>query len=120
MNPADINNMPNGDQPAAGIGLDDVTFTLFRHKWLILAFFCMGIVGAIGVRFLKKPTYVSKSELMLHYVVARPVGPGADGGQALVPDLGAQAIINTEVVLLQSLDVATNAAAIVTPERLLA
>ena len=32
------------------MGLDDVLYTVFRHKWLILGFLCLGVLGAAAVR----------------------------------------------------------------------
>ena len=61
MNPANSPNAANGHHaPPAGFGVDDAIFTLFRHKWLILAFVCLGLVGAVAVRFVRPPLYVSK------------------------------------------------------------
>ena len=46
------------EQPAAGgLGMDDVFFTLFRHKLLILAFVCLGVIAAVVVRIVKPPLY---------------------------------------------------------------
>jgi uncharacterized protein involved in exopolysaccharide biosynthesis/Mrp family chromosome partitioning ATPase len=110
----------NGSKPqqaAPGIGLEDVCFTLFRHKWLILGFFCLGIMGAATVRFIKPPRYQSTAKVLIHYVEALP---RTDGEHSIGTESGSQSIISTEVEILRSLDVATNAAAIVTPERILA
>ena len=51
------------------MSLDDILFTLFRHKWLILCFVLLAIVGAVAVRVVRPPVYVSKAKLMVHYVV---------------------------------------------------
>jgi len=58
--------------------LDDVLFTLFRHKWLILAFVCLGVV-ALGRAFSAAPPYVSYAKLMVHYVVETRTPAGRRG-----------------------------------------
>src|SRR6266446_344055 len=121
MNSVDNKNSANGQPPASGMSLDDVMFTLFRHKWLILGFVCLGAVGTVAVRFLRPPPYVSYAKLMVHYVVeTRTPGPDGAEGRIVAPDSGGQAVISSEVEILKSLDVATNVAASVGPERILA
>ena len=39
-------NQDDADQQGGGIGLEDIYFTVFRHKWMILAFLCMGAIAA--------------------------------------------------------------------------
>ena len=69
MNPANPSQAANGHHSPAGFTADDAIFTLFRHKWLILAFVCLGVAGAVAVRFVKPPLYVSKAKLMVNYVL---------------------------------------------------
>ena len=49
------------ENPPPGIGIDDICFTLFRHKWLILGFVCLGLVAAAGMRITHPPKYASRS-----------------------------------------------------------
>jgi uncharacterized protein involved in exopolysaccharide biosynthesis/Mrp family chromosome partitioning ATPase len=111
-----------GQPPSSGLNLDDIYFTLFRHKWLILSFTCLGILGAIAVRVLRPPPYVSKAELMVLYV--NDVKPGlmaSNQDETFMPtDPGGQAILDTEAKILESLDVATNVATVFGPEKILA
>ena len=123
MNPG---NPSHGSQPEAphspGMSLDDVTFTLFRHKWLILGFVCLGIAGMVGMRLVRPPMYFSKAKLMVHYVVEqRAVNAGNPEEQKVTSlDAGAQSAINAEIEILTSLDVVTQVVAMVKPERILA
>src|SRR5438270_7209775 len=121
MTPSNHNNNGNGNSRPAGMTQDDIYFTLFRHKWLILGFICLGIVGAIAVRVIRPPLYMSRAKLMIHYVVntTKP-DPANPGEQVLPTEPGGQSIINSEVEILKSLDVATNVAAIIGPQRVLA
>src|SRR5262245_11582568 len=120
MNPADQKNGTNGQSPT-GMGIDDVLFTLFRHKWLILAFVCLGAVATVVVRFVRPPRYVSYAKLMVHYITeTRAPSPDGPEGRILWPESGNQAALSSEIEILKSLDVATNVAASVGPEKILA
>jgi polysaccharide biosynthesis transport protein len=121
MNPESNSNKRGVDHEGSGIGLEDVYFTVFRHKWLILAFFCLGVVGAALVPLVRPPSYVSWAKLMVLYVVetkhANLAGPDA---VIKSTDTGAQGVINSEVEILKSADVASNVALAVGPEKILA
>ena len=101
--------------------LEDVYFTLFRHKWLLLAFVCLGVVAAAVVPIVRPPSYVSWAKLMVLYVAqAKNVDPA--GADAIIKstDTGAQGVISSEVEILKSADVALAVAAMVGPEKILA
>lgn len=120
MNPGPINHGP-GQPPAKGLTVDDIIYTLFRHKWLLLAFLGLSVVGAVGVRLVRPPLYISKAKLMVHYVApsstATP-GKEAEGPRPL--DANAQTIIASEIEILTSLDVAAQVVDKVGAERILA
>ena len=104
------------------MSLDDVLFTLFRHKRLVLAFCCLGVAGAAVARMLCPPLYVSEAKLMVHYVLeSRGVSPGSPEAENIKQiDPGALAIIAQEVEILTSSDVIAQAVDTVGPERILA
>ena len=108
MNPANPPHAATGAHASSGFSADDAIFTVFRHKWLILGFVCLGVVGAVAVRFVRPPLYVSKAKLMVHYVVdSRAATTASSEGQNVQSvDVGAQNIINSEIEILTSLDVA--------------
>jgi uncharacterized protein involved in exopolysaccharide biosynthesis/Mrp family chromosome partitioning ATPase len=123
MTSANRTNTPNGangHSPAAGMTQDDVYFTLFRHKWLILGFCCLGVVGALTVRVIRPPMYMSQFKLMIPFVVSRAVSEPGHEDQVRQTDTGAQSTLNMEVDILTSSDVAMRAAAAVGPEKILA
>jgi len=60
---------PPGLSPPRVLVRDDAIYTLFRHKWLIPDFVVLGLVGAVAVRLVRPPLYVSKAKLMVHYVL---------------------------------------------------
>jgi polysaccharide biosynthesis transport protein len=122
MNPANPSQAANGHHAQAGFNLDDAVFTLFRHKWLILGFVCLGVAGAIGARLVRPPLYVSKAKLMVHYVLdsREATSSNPEGQRVQTLDAGAQNIINDEIEILTSRDVAVRVADIIGPEKILA
>src|SRR5436190_22554287 len=114
-----INNNAAAPEPSTGMGMDDVLYTLFRHKWLILAFILLGAAGAFTYRAMRPPYFVSQAKINIPYI--KESGPTGTGNESLHPsDNGPQSILNTEVEILRSLDVASNAAAAFGPEKILA
>src|SRR5213593_816069 len=110
MNSVDNKNTANGQPAASGMSLDDVLFTLFRHKWLIVGSVCLGLVGIVAVRVVKPPLYVSKAKLMVHYVTeaTKEVSSPREEGQGTHTETVAQDILSTETEIIKSLDIATN------------
>ena len=90
------------DPPNSGITLGDVYYVLFRRKWLILGFSLAGILAALTVFFTIAPQYESEAELAL--TLSEPSGD----------------TINTEIQILQSLDLAQQAVQALTPAAILA
>ena len=123
MNPANSSHGANGQQAPAGFTADDAIFTLFRHKWLILAFVCLGLAGAVAVRFVRPPLYVSKAKLMVHFVLntreVTPIEPERPASSRSL-DAGAQSILSAEIEILTSLDVAARVADAIGPAKILA
>lgn len=95
-------------------------FALYRRKWLILACGALGLVAAGGMFLTMKPIYQSEAKLLLRYVQenrsATTVGKDA---QIKSPDVSGENIINSEVEILTSLDLAQQVAEIVGPEKIL-
>lgn len=104
-----------------GITFSDVLFVLFRHKWKIAAFSILGLLAAI-VLYLKMPfPYQSEAKLFIKYVVETKSVPQAGGNEPRIKsaDERGENIINTEVEILTSLDLASNVAAVIGPEKIL-
>jgi polysaccharide biosynthesis transport protein len=76
----------------------------------------------MAVRFVRPPLYVSKAKLMVHYVLnnREMTPPGPDSPRTTSLDPNAASIINAEIEIITSLDVAERAADIVSPARVLA
>ena len=74
---------------AATLGVDDVLFTLFRHKKKIIAFALLGFAAAAALHFKPKPeSYTASAKLYIRYVVMEGKGGPADGTITKSPDRG--------------------------------
>ena len=106
------------DMTNPGMSVADIYYVLFRRKWLILGFSLAGILAAAAVCFLKPPQYKSEAELSLSVLDARPISvPGGETRPMVEPNAN---IINTEIEILQSLDLAEQVVQAMTPARILA
>src|SRR5436305_8990872 len=112
MTPTDNKNEVNGHAPASGMSIDDVMYTLFRHKWLILGSMCLGLVGVVAVRLVKPPLFVSKAKLMVHYIqeATKEVASTHEEGQSTRIENVAQDVLSSESEIIKSTDVAKNVA----------
>lgn len=120
INPGDHAIEP--DEPhTPGLGVEDVLYTLFRHKWLIIAFVCLGVAGAVAVRFIKPPLYQSKAKINVPYVVDINVENTADPEKRVTSTTaGGLVAILQEIEILKSLDVGEMVADDIGPEKILA
>ena len=59
----------NGQTPGLGLSLDDVYYTVFRHKWILIAFTFLGAAAAIAVLWIKPPKFESVAKVMVRYVL---------------------------------------------------
>ena len=102
------------------MGLDDVYYALFRHKWKIIILFLGGILAAGVIYRLKPPDYQSDAELFIRYV-AESASPSPDSSETRVPVTEAtpENAINSEIQVLISLDVAKQAAESIGPDKIL-
>lgn len=114
-------NDQNENRRSDGINLSAIYFMLFRQKWKIIGFSAAGLVVAVMILFLKPPLYSSEAELMIRYVEESrlPQGPG-NASQIKVPDLRGDNIMNSEVQILTSLDLAKNVVNVIGAEKILA
>src|SRR5713101_3975890 len=112
---------PSPTPPNAAITLNDVYYVLFRHKWMILGFTAAAILVA-GALFIALPKrYSSEAKLLVRYVQdTRTVAPSEKDPQVRTPDSRGETIINSEVEILTSLDLAEEVADVLGPLRILA
>ncbi|HEY0455768.1 MAG TPA: Wzz/FepE/Etk N-terminal domain-containing protein [Verrucomicrobiae bacterium] len=118
MPPAENHNQ---SQPPSSIKLEDIYFVLFRHKWKIVCFSAIGLVAAACLYFLKPAVYQSEAKLYLPYITERKsLAPVNTDSQIQSSDSRGENIINSELEILDSLDLAAQVAEAITPEKVLA
>ena len=103
------------------ITLGDIYYIVFRHKWKILVISAMGVIAALVTPLLWPKVYESQAKLLIKYVTETrmPSGPTGDGTRTLVPDAAGRNIINTELQILTSLDLAQEVATNVSATKIL-
>jgi polysaccharide biosynthesis transport protein len=99
----------------SGITLTDILFILFRRKWIIIGLTAMGAVLAVAYFLLAPPSYESQSQILVRYIqenkVATP-GETLDAmNQVRMPEMRGDTIINSEISIITSLDLAVRVAA---------
>jgi Mrp family chromosome partitioning ATPase/uncharacterized protein involved in exopolysaccharide biosynthesis len=113
-----MNAKPTGPH-APGLTLGDIYYILFRHKWKILALSALGFIAALVVPRLSAKVYQSEAKLLIRYVSENqaPIHPG-EPDAVKSPDDGGN-ILNTEIQILTSLDLAQEVATNLSPEKIL-
>src|SRR5579872_6721569 len=111
--------------PAPGMTLGDIYFVLFRHKWAIVLFSLAGLAAAAAIHATKHTLYQSKASLLIKYVVDdMKQGPTETANDPGMKMPGSQDVINSEVQILTSWDVAKEVAdqvaVVMGPESILA
>ena len=104
------------------MALNDIYFVLFRHKWKIISLSAIGFVlAAAGIYLVKPPTYQSEANLLIKYVqpAIRRTIPTMGGPQNRSLDIGSEGVLNTEVAILNSFDLAYEVATNIGPAKIL-
>ena len=112
--------MSSQSKPAApppGLNVHDILYVLFKHKWKIIVTSAMGIAAAAGIFFLYPVAYESQAKLLVRYVVDTSAIDQLDS--RATASSGNENVINSEVEILTSWDLAIQVAGAVGPERLL-
>ena len=117
------NSIEEAPEPApSSISAGDVYHVLFRHKWKIVIISALAVIAAAVYVLLNPPFYKSEAKVLIRYVqetktvTAHAVG---NDSQIVSPDTRGESVINTEMEILSSLDLAREVAAEVGPENLL-
>ena len=107
-------SQPKPTAPAPGLNAQDVLYILFRHKWKVLLSAAVGI-GAAAALYLNYPAvYESNAKLLIRYVVDRSVVDQVDSSTM------SMSLLNSQIEILTSWDLAMQVAEAVGVERLLA
>jgi polysaccharide biosynthesis transport protein len=116
-------NTPDHDQltdPSA-MAPGDIYFILFRHKWKIILLALAGIAAAGAYWWFYPPPYQSEARLFVRYVLdSRSMDAAPKNAQMTSPDALGQSIINSEMEILTSYDLAAQAAKNIGPDKILA
>jgi uncharacterized protein involved in exopolysaccharide biosynthesis/Mrp family chromosome partitioning ATPase len=108
-------------EPSPSISLGDIYFVLFRHKWKIIFLAAAGILAALFYYLLNPPVFQSEAKLFIRYVVdSRSPNPTADSSRETSPAELGESVINSELQILTSFDVAEAVATNIGPEKILA
>src|SRR5271165_3711674 len=114
-------SMPELEQQEAtqsGMNVHEVLFILFRHKWKILLFAAGGMLASAALYFLLPPAYESEAKLFVRYVVDKSVVDGLES-QIKTPNPQTDTVINSEVEILTSSDLAREVVQAIGVERLM-
>jgi succinoglycan biosynthesis transport protein ExoP len=101
--------------------LGDIYYVLFRHKWRILICTIVGVLAAGALFKFRPPPFQSEAKLFIRYVVTenKTLGPAGDGS-IKSPDQRGETIMDSELEILTSLDLAKRVAESVGPDKILA
>src|SRR5215469_4301732 len=99
----------------------DIYFILFRHKWKIILLSLAGIAAAAVYWWYCPPPFQSEAKLFVRYVLdSRSVSTDPKNAQMTSPDEMGLSIINSEMEILTSYDLADQAAKNIGPSKILA
>jgi uncharacterized protein involved in exopolysaccharide biosynthesis len=113
-------SIPKSHTEAAkgGLGVQDILFVLFKHKWLILSLSLVGFGAAAFVFMSREPLYQSEAKVLVKYVLER--GTVDTYHSESNPGFAhANTVITTEIEILTSADLALAAAEKIGVETLL-
>jgi uncharacterized protein involved in exopolysaccharide biosynthesis/Mrp family chromosome partitioning ATPase len=102
-----------------GIHLSDILFALFKRKWTIILCAAGGIIAAAAFYFLYPPVYESNARLLVRYVLERSaIDPIDNTNRPNGTGKTSDSIIDAEVQILTSWDLALQVADAIGPKRL--
>jgi uncharacterized protein involved in exopolysaccharide biosynthesis/Mrp family chromosome partitioning ATPase len=108
-------------QHPSGIHSSDILFALFKRKRTIIFCTLLGIIAAAAFYFLYPPMYESDARLLVRYVLDRSAVDSIDNtSRPNLPGKTTDSIIDAEVQILTSWDLAMQVAQAIGPKRLLA
>jgi len=100
---------------------NDIFYVLFRHKWKISICTILGVGAAAALYFFQPQPYQSDAMLFIRYVTDNSAPGLPQGGDSkAVSTVWGGTILNTEVDILSSLDIADQVADTVGPDKILA
>jgi len=96
----------------------EIIYILFKHKWkiIVLSLLGFGAAGVLAYRASLKPSYETQAKLLVRYVVERSTN---DPDAASTTGRRGGGVMNTELEILKSFDIAINTASAIGPEKIL-
>ncbi len=112
--------MQKSAQPGSkgSFGFQDILYVLFKHKWKILIMTALGLGAAASVYVTRKPLYESRAKFVINYVLQRG-GMDAHESEVAAGGRSGDQVVNTELEILRSGDLAKEVAEAIGPDRLL-
>ncbi len=108
-------------EPPPGISPADIYFVIFRHKWKILTLTLLGLVAATIFYFVNQPLYQSEAEIFIRYVTDIQIANPSSGSSSRMTSLLDPAVVmNSEMAILTSYDLAAKVATNCGPDKILA
>src|SRR5213593_2091623 len=107
-------------QHHSGMHLSDILFALFTRKWTIVLCTLLGIIAAAAFYFLYPPVYESQAKLLVRYVLERSAVDPIEAEKAAAASSNyTDRVIDAEIEILTSWDLAVQVAQAIGPKRLL-
>jgi uncharacterized protein involved in exopolysaccharide biosynthesis len=104
----------------SGLTLDDVYYVLFKHKWKIICCSAAGLLGAVALVAFWPPMYESEAKLFIRYVLDSKSPSTTPDDSRVISSYSGQNVINSEIEILNSLDLAEQVVDTIGPDRILA
>src|SRR5271166_3610753 len=101
-----------------GMNFHDILSILFRHKWWIFLFATAGILAAVPLYFVLPRYYEANAKVFVRYIVDKSPVDSPEDAQVRLPALEGENVMNSEVEILNTLDLATQVAQAVGVDRL--
>jgi uncharacterized protein involved in exopolysaccharide biosynthesis/Mrp family chromosome partitioning ATPase len=98
------------NEPVEGMNLTDIYFIVFRQKWIILFCSALGCLAAAALFVVKPAQYQSEAKLLVRYVLEEHA-PIQGTGDPTTLQWTDPSVLNTEIQILGSLDVANQVVA---------
>lgn len=99
------------DTGAGGLAVGDIYYTLFRHKGKIILCSCIGLTLALILYWRVPRLYQSEAKLFVRYVTdAKSLAPAGGVTNAKSPDQRGETIMESEIEIITSLDLARRVA----------
>jgi uncharacterized protein involved in exopolysaccharide biosynthesis/Mrp family chromosome partitioning ATPase len=100
--------------------LDDVYYVLFKHKWKIIICSTAGLLGAVALVAFRPPMYESEAKLFIRYVLDSKSPTPTPDGSRVISSYDGETVINSEIEILNSLDLAEQVVDTVGADKILA